>query len=249
MRSLFLFPICIAHNNKPIFFMAKKNFIIQLFDDIAPTYDKLNHLLSMNIDKQWRKKAVRTICQKQPQTALDIACGTGDFAIALAQAGIPHVTGIDISEGMLEVGRKKVAALGLNIDMKVDDCEQLNMADGSVDAISAAFGVRNFEHLQKGLEEMHRVLRNDGFVCILELSVPQNPVLCWIYKLYFMHVLPFFGGLISGNRSAYEYLPNSVLNFPKPDKFCSMLSDAGFKQVKSRSLTFGLCRMFTGVKE
>lgn len=219
-----------------------------MFNDIAPTYDKLNHLLSLNVDKSWRKKAVRRIMENKPQRLLDIACGTGDFAIALAQAGVPEVTGIDISEGMLEVGRQKVAQLGLNIEMKVDDSESLSMPDNSIDAISVAFGVRNFEHLQVGLNEMQRVLRPGGLVCVLELSVPTNPILLWGYKLYFLHVLPFFGGLVSGNREAYKYLPDSVLKFPKPEAFCGMLRTAGFEQVEAHALTFGLCRMFIGIK-
>ena len=228
--------------------MAKKNFVVQMFNDIAPTYDKLNHLLSLNVDRSWRRKAVRRIMESQPQRLVDIACGTGDFAIALAKAGIPEVIGVDISEGMLEVGRQKVAAEGLQIELRVDDSEALSFADDSVDAVSVAFGVRNFEHLQQGLDEMHRVIRPGGMVCVLELSVPSNPLLLWGYKLYFLHVLPFFGGLISGNREAYRYLPVSVLNFPKPEAFCAMLRQAGFQQVEARSFTFGLCRMFTGVK-
>lgn len=217
-----------------------------MFDDIAPTYDKLNHLLSLNVDKSWRRKAVRHIASRKPQRVLDIACGTGDFTIALAQAGVPDVLGVDISEGMLEVGRKKVAALGLNIEMKADDSESLSLADDSVDAVSVAFGVRNFEHLQQGLNEMHRVIRPGGEVCVVELSVPTHPLLLWGYKLYFLHVLPFFGGLISGHKGAYKYLPTSVLAFPKPDAFCAMLREAGFHDVQARSFTFGLCRMFTG---
>lgn len=227
--------------------MAKKSFVEKMFNDIAPTYDKLNHILSLNVDKSWRRKAVKHIVSRKPQRVLDIACGTGDFTIALAQAGVPELLGVDISEGMLEVGRRKVADLGLNIEMRVDDSEQLSLADDSVDAVSVAFGVRNFEHLQQGLNEMHRVIRPGGEVCVVELSVPQNPILLWGYKLYFLHVLPFFGGLISGNKGAYKYLPASVLNFPKPDAFCQMLRDAGFREVKARSFTFGLCRMFTGV--
>lgn len=228
--------------------MAKKNYIVQLFNDIAPTYDKLNHILSLNVDKSWRRKAVSQIMQQHPQHVLDIACGTGDFAIALAQAGVPRVTGVDISEGMLEVGRRKVADLGLDIEMHVDDSESLSMASDTLDAISVAFGVRNFEHLQQGLNEMHRVLRPGGMVCVLELSVPQNPILLWGYKLYFMHLLPWLGGLVSGNKGAYKYLPNSVLHFPKPDAFCQMLQTAGFQQVRAKSFTLGLCRMFTGFK-
>lgn len=228
--------------------MAKKNYIVNLFNDIAPTYDKLNHVLSLNVDKSWRRKAVKRILSQHPKEALDIACGTGDFAIALAKAGIPKVTGVDISEGMLEVGRRKVKAEGLNIEMHIDDSESLSFDTDSLDAISVAFGVRNFEHLQIGLNEMNRVLRPGGLLCVLELSVPQNPILLWGYKLYFLHVLPFFGGLISGNKDAYKYLPVSVLNFPKPDAFCQMLQTAGFKQIEAKAFTFGLCRMFIGIK-
>lgn len=228
--------------------MAKKSFVEKMFNDIAPTYDKLNHILSLNVDKSWRRKAVEHIVSRKPQRVLDIACGTGDFTIALAHAGVPQLLGVDISEGMLQVGRKKVAELGLNIELKVDDSECLSLADDAVDAVSVAFGVRNFEHLQQGLNEMHRVIRPGGEVCVVELSVPTNPILLWGYKLYFLHVLPFFGGLISGNKGAYKYLPTSVLNFPKPDAFCSMLRQAGFQEVKARSFTFGLCRMFTGLK-
>ena len=228
--------------------MAKKEFVKNMFDDIAPTYDKLNHILSLNVDKHWRDRAVRRICMTQPNHVLDIACGTGDFAIALAQAGVPKVTGIDISEGMLEIGRAKVRELGLDIDMQVDDSEQLSFPDDVFDAVSVAFGVRNFEQLQLGLNEMQRVLRPGGLVCIVELSVPQNPILLWGYKLYFLYILPLIGGLLSGNRKAYRYLPASVLNFPKPDKVCRMLREAGFQQVEAKAFTFGLCRMFTGEK-
>jgi len=229
--------------------MAKKTFVVKMFNDIAPTYDKLNHILSLNIDKGWRKKAVREIASHNPQTVLDIACGTGDFAIELAKAGVPRIFGADISEGMLEIGRKKVAELGYDIQMKVDDCEALSFETGSLDAISVAFGVRNFEHVQLGLNEMNRVLRSGGEVCVLELSVPLNPILLFGYKLYFLHILPFFGGLISGNKEAYKYLPTSVLNFPKPDIFCAMLRTAGFENVKAKAFTFGLCRMYTGFKK
>lgn len=230
--------------------MAKKSFIVRLFDDIAPTYDKLNHILSLNIDKSWRSKSVKQVLKGKHDVVLDIACGTGDFSIELAQKGVEKVIGVDISEGMMKIGMEKVKALGLEdkISMHVDDSESLSLEDNSIDAVTVAFGVRNFEHLQIGLNEMNRVIRPGGTVNVLELSVPSNPVLLWCYKLYFMHVLPFFGGLVSGNKEAYKYLPSSVMNFPKPDVFMSMLETAGFKEVKQRAFTFGLCRLFTGVK-
>lgn len=230
--------------------MAKKSFIVRLFDDIAPTYDKLNHILSLNIDKSWRSKSVKQVLKGKHDVVLDIACGTGDFSIELAQKGVEKVIGVDISEGMMKIGMEKVKALGLEdkISMHVDDSESLSLEDNSIDAVTVAFGVRNFEHLQIGLNEMNRVIRPGGTVNVLELSVPSNPVLLWCYKLYFMHVLPFFGGLVSGNKEAYKYLPTSVMNFPKPDIFMSMLETAGFKEVKQRAFTFGLCRLFTGVK-
>lgn len=230
--------------------MAKKSFIVRLFDDIAPTYDKLNHILSLNIDKSWRSKSVKQVLKGKHDVVLDIACGTGDFSIELAQKGVEKVIGVDISEGMMKIGMEKVKALGLEdkISMHVDDSESLSLEDNSIDAVTVAFGVRNFEHLQIGLNEMNRVIRPGGTVNVLELSVPSNPVLLWCYKLYFMHVLPFFGGLVSGNKAAYKYLPTSVMNFPKPNVFMSMLETAGFKEVKQRAFTFGLCRLFTGVK-
>lgn len=230
--------------------MAKKSFIVRLFDDIAPTYDKLNHILSLNIDKSWRSKSVKQVLKGKHDVVLDIACGTGDFSIELAQKGVEKVIGVDISEGMMKIGMEKVKALGLEdkISMHVDDSESLSLEDNSIDAVTVAFGVRNFEHLQIGLNEMNRVIRPGGTVNVLELSVPSNPVLLWCYKIYFLHVLPFFGGLVSGNKEAYKYLPTSVMNFPKPNVFMSMLETAGFKEVKQRAFTFGLCRLFTGVK-
>ena len=230
--------------------MAKKTYIVRLFDDIAPSYDKLNHILSLNIDKSWRSKSVEQIISGNPKTVLDIACGTGDFSIELAQKGVEKVIGVDISEGMMQIGMGKVKALGLSdrVSMQVDDSECLSLKDNSIDAVSVAFGVRNFEHIQQGLNEMNRVLRPGGTVNVLELSVPSNALLRWGYKLYFMHMLPLFGGLLSGNKRAYKYLPASVLNFPKPAVFMSMLEKSGFKEVKQRAFTFGLCRLFTGVK-
>lgn len=232
--------------------MAKKEGIRKLFDNIAPNYDKLNHILSLNIDKGWRRKAVRELVNEhKPLKVLDVACGTGDFTIEIARKVAPgsEVIGIDISDGMMAVGRKKIADVGVNAELKVADCENLPYEDNTFHRISVGFGVRNFEHLQLGLNEMYRVLTPGGKLVILELSVPSNSFLRWCYKLYFLKVLPAIGGFVSGDRSAYEYLPASVLDFPTPEKFISMMKDAGFDNVKHTPLTFGICRMYIGKKQ
>ena len=225
-----------------------------MFDSIASDYDRLNHILSLDIDKGWRKKAVREIAGSGLRMdILDVACGTGDFAIAIARAASPesHVTGLDLSEGMMEIGRKKVHAAGLDgkISMEQGDCEQMNFPDGTFDRVSVAFGVRNFEHLEDGLREMLRVLRPGGKLVILELSVPANPVIRFFYKLYALHLLPAVGSKVSGNRSAYRYLPASVLRFPGPAVFTGMMKDCGFSAVRTKALTFGICRMYSGHKK
>ncbi|MDE5732599.1 MAG: ubiquinone/menaquinone biosynthesis methyltransferase, partial [Bacteroidales bacterium] len=184
--------------------MAKKEGIRKLFDKIAPDYDRLNHLLSLDIDKAWRKKAVKEIADMQkPAEILDVACGTGDFTIEIARktAAGSNITGIDISEGMMEIGRAKIAESGVgknrNVTMVQGDCEALPYTDNTFDRVSAGFGVRNFEHLSLGLSEMYRVLKNEGKVIILELSVPSNPMVRALYKVYFLKVLPAIGGWIS----------------------------------------------------
>lgn len=231
--------------------MAKKEGIRKLFDNIAPDYDKLNHILSLNIDKVWRKKAVKEMLNANaPLNILDVACGTGDFTIEIAQkapAG-SKVTGIDLSEGMMKIGRRKMEAAGVDARMVQGDCEDLPYPDNTFHRISVGFGVRNFEHLEIGLKEMHRVLAPDGKLVILELSVPSNPIIRWCYKLYFLKILPTVGGWISGDRGAYEYLPASVLRFPAPPKFMQMMHEAGFKSVTHRGLTLGICRMYIGAK-
>ena len=227
--------------------MAKKEKIEKLFDNIAPDYDKLNHILSLNIDKGWRKKAVREIIDIQkPLTLLDVACGTADFTIEIAQKAAKgsKMTGIDLSEGMMRIGREKIAAAGVDATLEQGDCEALTYPDETFDRISVGFGVRNFEHLPVGLKEMQRVLKRGGKLVILELSVPSNAFVRWCYKLYFLKILPAIGGFISGNRGAYEYLPASVLHFPAPDKFQAMLREAGFADVKHKALTLGICRMY-----
>lgn len=228
--------------------MPKKESIRAMFDSIAPTYDKLNHLLSLNIDKIWRKRAVERIIENRPQKVLDIACGTGDSTIALAKAGVPVVIGLDISEGMLKVAEEKVADLGYDIRFQVGDALNIPFESDSVDGVMIAFGVRNFEDREGSLKEILRVLKPGGKLLILELSVPQSKVLEFFYKLYFLHILPFIGKLLSGDKSAYTYLPHSVLNFPKPAEFMQTMADCNYKQVQHKALSFGLCRIFEGTK-
>lgn len=235
--------------------MAKKEGIRKLFDNIAPDYDKLNHLLSLNIDKTWRRRAVKEIIRPgQTDTILDVACGTGDFTIEIARKAAPgsRVIGIDLSEGMMAIGREKIAGSGLDklseVTMVQGDCEALPYPDGTFDCVTAGFGVRNFEHLDIGLKEMRRVLRSGGKAVILELSIPENRLIRSLYKLYFLKILPAVGGWISGERGAYEYLPASVLRFPAPGRFLEMMEEAGFTETRQTPMTFGICRMYTGKK-
>ena len=228
--------------------MPKKSQIEAMFDAIAPDYDKLNHIMSFGIDRLWRRRAVRTIADNpKPLRILDVASGTGDFAIAIAKKVHPEseIIGIDLSEKMLEVGRTKVPD---NVRLQQGDVEALPFPDNSFDRVSVAFGIRNFEYLEQGLSEMHRVLRPSGKMVILELSYPDNPFLLWCYKLYTLHILPFIGGLISGDRKAYTYLPHSILAFPKADIIVPMLQSIGFGQVRVRRFTFCTCVMYVGEK-
>ena len=221
-----------------------------MFDRIAPTYDRLNHLMSMNVDKAWRRHALREIVDGTPQRILDVACGTGDSTIAVARAAGEGstVTGVDISEGMMALvsGKADKAGVGDRIRLRVADGEALPFPDGSFDRVTCAFGIRNFEHKEKGLREFLRVLVPGGKAVVLELSVPQNRAVRWLYDLYFLHLLPRIGGAVSGDRAAYAYLPASVHNFPSPKAFCRMMEEAGFRGVRCRTFTFGLCRMFVG---
>lgn len=232
--------------------MAKKEGVKKMFDNIAHDYDRLNHILSLNIDKKWRRKAVRELAdESRPLKVLDVACGTGDFTIEIGKkvARGSMVTGVDISEGMIAVGLEKISRHGIDARLEVADCEALPYDADTFDRISVGFGVRNFEHLELGLREMYRVLTPGGKLVILELSVPSNAFIRWCYKLYFLKILPFIGGLISGNRGAYEYLPASVLHFPAPDKFMEMMKSAGFDIVEHCAFTFGICRMYIGKKK
>ena len=230
--------------------MPKKEKVQQMFDNIAPTYDKLNHIMSLSVDKLWRRHALKEIVDGTSQRILDVACGTGDSTISIARAAAEgtKVTGADISEGMMALVMEKArkAGVGDRIDLQVADGEALPYGDGTFDRVTCAFGIRNFEHKEKGLAEFRRVLKPGGKAVILELSVPQNRVIRWVYDLYFLHILPWVGGSISGDKAAYKYLPASVHNFPAPNDFCAMMEAAGFRSVRCKTFTLGLCRMFVG---
>ena len=274
-----------------------------MFDSIAGDYDALNHILSLDVDKIWRKKALKQIVDAPaPVQVLDLACGTGDFSIAIAKAlsrshkrvGTPieahakasvkapveapakvpveaqvtstgfvtgdsgrpdlmtkgHVTGVDLSEGMLAVMREKVGKAGLTemISIEEGDGENLRFPDNTFDRVTIAFGIRNFEDRPKGLREMLRVLKPGGRLVILELSRPENKIIRWFYDLYFLHILPKIGGKVSGDKAAYAYLPASVAAFPGKKAFMATMREAGFRTVTHKAFTLGICRMYTGEK-
>lgn len=232
--------------------MQKKDQIQKMFDGIAPSYDRLNHLMSLGVDRLWRRKAVKELVDGTVQKILDVACGTGDSTIELAKrAGLGStVIGVDISAGMMEPLMRKAAKAGVHdrIHLKVADGCDLPYADGTFHAVTCSFGIRNFEDKAKGLREFLRVLKPGGKMVILELSVPDGRRLRKLYNVYFMHIMPWIGGMVSGNKEAYRYLPASVRAFPAPEKFCAMIKDAGFRSVRFRTLSFGLCRMYIAVK-
>jgi demethylmenaquinone methyltransferase/2-methoxy-6-polyprenyl-1,4-benzoquinol methylase len=233
--------------------MPQKEKIQQMFDGIAPDYDRLNHLMSLGVDRSWRRRALREIVTpERPQALLDIACGTGDFALAQARRmhADSRITGLDLSEGMLAVMREKVEKAGLagRISCEQGDCEQMRFAEGSFDCATIAFGIRNFAHREAALEEILRVLKPGGRLVILELSVPENKLLRWAYNLYFMHFVPWIGGLVSGDKAAYKYLPASVQAFPGRREWTATMVRCGYANVRHRAFTFGLCRMYIGEK-
>ena len=221
-----------------------------MFDDIAARYDRFNHVSSFGADRSWRRRAVREIVDtRNPIQVLDVATGTADFAIAVNRKAAQgsHITGIDLSQGMLEVGKTKCQ--GLPIDLEVGDAENLRFADGTFDRVCVAFGVRNFENLMKGLREMQRVLKPGGKLIILELSYPKNRLIFSFYKFYSLKILPRIGAGMTGNTGAFTYLPDSILKFPLPDKFMPMLREAGFGTVRARQFMFGVCRLYIACKD
>jgi len=228
---------------------TKKKQVTKMFDNIASSYDFLNHTLSLGMDNIWRKIAIKKLSNK-PSTILDIATGTGDFAICATKYTNATITGIDISQGMLDIGIDKIIKQGLTdrIKLQLADSENLPFEDNSYDAITAGFGVRNFENLNKGLSEMYRTLKSGGIIAILEPSEPNNFPLKQLYKFYFHYILPLIGGIISKDKNAYTYLPDSVSAFPSGKDFLTELVKAGFKESKHIPLSFGIVSLYIAIK-
>ncbi len=223
----------------------------EMFDNIAPTYDTLNHRLSWNIDKYWRRKAIDKLRPYRPKRILDVATGTGDFAIEAARALRPkELLGTDISEGMMQVGRDKVAAMGLDsvIRFQREDCLALSLADDSFDAVTAAFGIRNFQNLEQGLREMWRVLRKGGHLCVIELTTPVAFPMRQLFSIYSHTVLPLYGRLISKDTKAYSYLTQTIEAFPQGEAMEQILRRAGFAEASFQRLTFGICTLYFATK-
>lgn len=225
----------------------KGKLVEEMFDNIAPTYDTLNHRLSWDIDKGWRKKAIRQLIPFHPQQILDIATGTGDFAILAAHMLHPkQLVGADISEGMMKIGQKKVHDQGLQniISFKKEDCLNLSFPDESFDAVTAAFGIRNFQNLDRGLQEMCRVLKKGGCLSIVELTTPVKFPMRQLFSIYSHTVLPIYGKLISKDQSAYSYLTATIEAFPQGEMMMDILHKAGFTETYFKRLTFGICTMY-----
>ena len=236
---------------KPYHNGSKAEQVEQMFDNIAPTYDQLNHRLSWDIDRGWRRKAIKQLEPYKPQTMLDIATGTGDFAILAAKMLQPQqLIGADISEGMMEIGRQKVkkAALDHIITFERQDCLNLSYPDNSFDSVTAAFGIRNFADLDRGLSEMCRVLKKGGHLSIVELTSPVSFPMKQLCHIYAHSVLPIYGRLISRDQSAYSYLTRTIEAFPQGERMVEILKKAGFAEAQFKRLTFGICTMYFATK-
>jgi len=233
---------------------AEKNhqsqYVASLFNSIANTYDFLNHVLSGGIDFYWRRCALKLLGNPFPKNILDVATGTGDFAIAAVKAGGKMIYGIDIAEKMLDIGKSKIQNKGLTdkIKLEIGKAEALKFEENSFDAAIVAFGVRNFENLEKGLLEMHRALKTGGKILVLEFSKPKAFPVKQIYFFYFKRILPLLGKLISKNDEAYRYLSNTVMQFPEGDGFLNILYSVGFKETAQSRLTFGIASVYIGIK-
>ncbi|MDR0186892.1 MULTISPECIES: bifunctional demethylmenaquinone methyltransferase/2-methoxy-6-polyprenyl-1,4-benzoquinol methylase UbiE [Prevotella] len=229
----------------------KGKLVEEMFDNIAPTYDTLNHRLSWDIDKGWRKKAIKRLLPYHPNKILDIATGTGDFAILATRMLKPQsVTGVDISEGMMQIGRGKVRQEGMQdiISFHKEDCLNLSFTAETFDAVTAAFGIRNFQDLEKGLSEMYRVLKTGGHLCIIELTTPVLFPMKQLFRFYSTYILPGYGRLVSKDESAYEYLNKTIAAFPQGETMMEILKKIGFSSTSFKRLTFGVCTMYLAEK-
>ncbi len=229
---------------------GKKEQVAEMFNNISKRYDLLNHTLSLGIDILWRKKAVRMLKPFAPKVILDIATGTGDFAIESSRLKPTKIYGVDISKGMLEVGRKKIKAKKLDklIEMQLGDSEDLAFKDNFFDAVIVAFGVRNYENLELGLSEMYRVMKPGGHVVIIEFSKPSKFPVKQLYNFYFKAILPTIGKMVSKDKSAYTYLPESVSAFPYGTKFLEIMNNVGFTETKAIPLSLGISSIYWGSK-
>ena len=227
---------------------SKKEQVAEVFTNISKRYDFLNHLLSMGIDKGWRKKVVNLVRKANAKNVLDVATGTGDLAIALKKGTQAKVTGLDISAGMLEVGREKIAKKALNIDMVLGDGENLPFENNSFDAVTVAFGVRNFENLEQGLKDINRVIKPGGQIVVLEFSQPEKVPFKQLYNFYFKNILPGIGKLVSKDARAYTYLPESVQAFPYGEAFQQVLKTCGFSDTHCKPVTMGIASIYTAKK-
>jgi demethylmenaquinone methyltransferase/2-methoxy-6-polyprenyl-1,4-benzoquinol methylase len=226
---------------------SKKEQVATMFNNVAGTYDFLNHFFSLGIDKLWRRKLVKLIGLSNPKKILDVATGTADLAIAETKLHPEKIIGVDISEKMLNVGREKIKKYP-TIELQIGDSENLQFDDNTFDAVSVSFGVRNFENVIAGLTEMKRVLKPEGKVFILEFSKPENWFIQKIYYFYFCTVLPFIGKIVSKDASAYTYLPESVKIFPDGEKFVELMQNVGFKNIECKPLTFGISTIYIAKK-
>ncbi len=230
---------------------SKKEEVAEMFNNISGRYDFLNHFLSLGIDKIWRRKAVKKLKEINPERILDIATGTGDFAIQSLSLKPTEVVGVDISAGMLEVGKTKMKAKGVDhiVRMELGDSENLSFEDGYFDAVTVAFGVRNFEHLEKGLGEMLRVTRSGGRIVILEFSKPKRFPVKHYFAFHSKYIIPFFGKRISKDGRAYAYLPESVAAFPEGKEFTDILSQVGYEKVSAETVSGGIATIYSGFKK
>ncbi len=228
----------------------RKETIRQMFNEISPRYDFLNHFLSFGIDHWWRRNLIRLLGKKHPLRILDVATGTGDLAVALSGLNPEKITGIDIAEKMIGIATEKIRQKGLDnmISFAVGDAEKIPFSDNSFDAVTVAFGVRNYEDLEKGLSEMRRVMRKGGSMFILEFSQPASSFVKGLYRFYSKSIIPVTGKLVSGSNSAYTYLPESVATFPSGGDFLEIMHKAGLKDLEKYPMTFGIATIYTGTK-